>query len=347
MSSSPRRLRSLVTLAVGLGVLATGCNASATKETETGKPARSFVLITPNPVGTNDFLKLSVQGIEAAGIEQGGSTKVLQSNDPTTITQNVTAAVQQKPDVIVAVGFQFNDAFAQAAERNPRQQFVLVDSCTTKLYRNVTCAVFREQEGVFLAGAEAGLLTKSNKVGAVAALDTPQFHRFSDPFGEGAKKVNPKITFTDLYVGGQNPFSDPARAKEQASALSAKGVDVVMGAAAAGNTGIFDAGKGGKFTAWGVDTNQCPSAPGVVVDNVVKRTDVVIRNTIDGVLKGKMGLTRSFGLAEDGVSLTGLLGDVANSKCLIAKNPSVITKVKELRQQIVTGTLKIDDPAAK
>jgi basic membrane protein A and related proteins len=347
MSPSRRRPRSLVTLAVGLAVLATGCNASATKETESGRPSRSFVLITPDAVGTNDFLKLSVKGIEAAGIEHGGSTKVLQSNDPTTITQNVTAAAQQKPDVIVAVGFEFNDALAQAAERNPRQQFVLVDSCTPKQYRNITCAVFREQEGVFLAGAEAGLLTKSDKVGAVAALDTPQFHRFSDPFGEGAKKVNPAITFTDLYVGGQNPFSDPARAKEQASALSARGVDVVMGAAAAGNTGIFDAGKGGKFTAWGVDTNQCPSAPDVVVDNVVKRTDVVIRTTIGDVLNGKVGVTKSFGLAEDGVALTGLLDDVAGSQCLIAKSPAVITKVKQLRQQIVTGTLKIDDPAAK
>lgn len=343
----PRRLRSLLTLALGLAVLATGCNASADKKTEAGKPGKSFVLITPNAVGTNDFLKLSVQGIEAAGRQHGASTKVLQSNDPTTITQNVTAAAQQKPDVIVAVGFEFNDALAQAAERNPQQQFVLVDSCTTKPFPNITCAVFREHEGVFLAGAEAGLLTKSKKVGAVAALDTPQFHRFSDPFGQGAEKVNPGVSFTDLYVGGQNPFSDPARAKEQASALTAKGVDVVMGAAAAGNSGIFDAAKGGKFTAWGVDTNQCPSAPGVVVDNVVKRTDVVIGSSIGDVLNGKAGQTKSYGLAEDGVALTGLLDGVEGSQCLIAKNPSVITRVKELRQQIVAGTLKIDDPAAK
>ncbi|MBC6459621.1 hypothetical protein, partial [Actinomadura sp. HBU206391] len=65
------------------------------------------------------------------------------------------------------------------------------------------------------------------------------------------------------------------------------------------------------------------------------------------VLNGKAGQTKSYGLAEDGVALTGLLDGVEGSQCLIAKNPSVITRVKELRQQIVAGTLKIDDPAAK
>ncbi|MCW2901023.1 MAG: family transporter substrate-binding protein [Streptosporangiaceae bacterium] len=338
-----RRPRSLVVLAAGLTVLATGgCNASAAQSREV---AKSFVLVTPNPVGTNDFLRLAVMGVEAAARAQGGTSTVMQS-DPATMAGNLTAAVRRRPEVIVTVGFQFDDVVPRAAERNPGQQFVLVDSCTKKRYPNVSCAVFREQEGAFLAGAEAGLLTRSKKVAVVAALDTPRFHRFSDPFGQGAKSVDPAVSFTALYVGGQNPFSDPARAKKQAGLLAAKGADAIMGAAGAGNSGIFDAAaKSGRFSAWGVDTNQCPSAPGSVVDNVIKRTDVVIGDMVRDVLAGKGGKTSSYGLAEGGVTLTGLLPGALGSQCLVTKNPSVITKVKELRRQIISGALKIDDPA--
>lgn len=45
---------------------------------------------------------------------------------------------------------------------------------------------------VGLAGAEAGLLSRSGKVGAVDVLDTPQFRRYSDPFAAGAKKAAAK-----------------------------------------------------------------------------------------------------------------------------------------------------------
>ncbi|HEV7932970.1 MAG TPA: BMP family ABC transporter substrate-binding protein [Actinomadura sp.] len=342
----PLRLpRSLVVLAAGLAVLATGgCTASAAQPP---KVSKAFVLVTPNPVGTNDFLKLAVMGVEAAAKAQGGTSTVMQSADPAAIAQNVTTAIRRRPEVIVTVGFQFDDVVARAAERNPGQQFVLVDSCTEKRYPNVTCAVFREHEGAFLAGAEAGLLTRSKKVGVVAAMDTPRFHRFTGPFGQGAKQVDPAVSFTALYIGGENPFNDPARAKDQAHALTAKGIDAILGAAGASNSGIFEAAeKSGKFTAWGADTNQCPSAPGAVVDNVVKRTDVVIGDVVQDVLDGKGGKTSSYGLAEGAVTLTGLLPGALGSQCLVTKNPSVITKVKELRQQIVSGALKVDDPAA-
>ena len=56
-----------------------------------------------------------------------------------------------------------------------------------------------------------------------------------------------RSAFTPLYVGGDNPFNDPARAKEQALSLVAKGADYVMAAAAAGNLGVFDAAEGRRL----------------------------------------------------------------------------------------------------
>jgi basic membrane protein A len=347
--------RSRAAVAVALGLLLTGCNAAANSSGGGDQPSGqtpavdgpALVLVTPNPVGVNDFLKLAVKGIEDAAGRHSGSQKVYQSTDPASIQQNVAAAVREKPDVIVAVGFNFADVLAQQAEQNPEQQFLFVDSCTAKPYPNVTCAVFREYEGVFLAGAEAGLLSTSGKVGAVVALDTPQFRRYSVPFGQGAEKVRPGAAFSPLFIGGANPFNDPGRAKELAATLAGQGVDHVMGAASAsGNLGVFEAAKEGGFFAFGVDANQCPASPGQVVDNVIKRTDVVITDGVTAILDGRRGDTRSYGVKEEGISLTGLQPDVDSSQCVIVDHKDVLTQVSKLRDDIVSGALTIADPAA-
>ncbi|HLM03585.1 MAG TPA: BMP family ABC transporter substrate-binding protein [Blastococcus sp.] len=334
--------------ALSVSLLA-GCNASSSggggDDEASGDGGPSLILITPEPVGVNPFLQLAVDGVNQAADDAGGEARIFESQDPTNIQQQMDAAVADAPDVLAVVGFEFADAVAAAASANPDQQFLFVDACTTEEFDNVTCAVFREHEGVYLAGVEAGLLSQSGKVGAVVALDTPQIRRFSDPFGAGAQSVKPDIAFTPLYVGGSSPFNDPARAKEQALSLVAQGADYVMASAAAGNLGVFDAAKGGQFFAFGVDVNQCPGAPGVVVDNVIKEVDVVTADSAAKILDGEGGGLVSYGLEEEGVTLTGLQDDVANSECLIADHQDVIDQVQSVRDQIVSGEVTVDDPA--
>ncbi|GAA3780070.1 BMP family ABC transporter substrate-binding protein [Streptomyces coacervatus] len=347
-----RRSRRTLQLAAATALLvsaATACNAAAKNDASasaSGGSGKSFTLVTPDAVGQNEFLKLAVTGVKAAAKQHDGSQKVYESTDTASQQQNVQAAVEAKPDVIVLVGFEFADLVAQQAEAHPKQQFLMIDACTTKTYKNVSCAVFREHEGVFLAGAEAGLLSRSGKVGAVDVLDTPQFRRYSDPFAAGAKKVAAKTQTSTRFVGGQSPFDDSARAKEQANSLLSKGYDQIMAAAAAGNYGVFEAAKAKGAFAYGVDVNQCPSSPGTVVDNVIKRTDVAVEKGIEAVLGGKAGTTVSYGLKEGGISLTGLESGVDASKCVIADHKDVLKQVEALRDQIVSGKLTVDDPAA-
>jgi len=344
----PSLLTALSAGALSVTVLA-GCNASSSggggDSAASGEGGPSLILITPEPVGVNPFLQLAVDGVNQAADDAGGEARIFESQDPTNIQQQMDAAVADAPDVLAVVGFEFADSVAAAATANPEQQFLFVDACTAEEFDNVTCAVFREHEGVYLAGVEAGLLSESGQVGAVVALDTPQIRRFSDPFGAGAQSVSPDVAFTPLYVGGSSPFNDPARAKEQALALVARGADYVMAAAAAGNLGVFDAAEGGQFHAFGVDVNQCPGAPGLVVDNVIKEVDVVTADSIATSLDGDGGGLVSYGLEEGGVTLTGLQDGVDESQCLIADHPDVIAQVQTVRDQIVSGEVTVDDPA--
>ncbi len=340
----------LTSLAVAAILGTAGCNASAPPTSggggsSGGSGGPSLILVTPEPAGANEFLKLSITGIQEAATAVNGTSRVFESQDISKVAEQLDAAVAAKPAVVAVVGFEFADSIAKVAPENPDQKFLFVDACTAQPQPNVTCAVFREHEAVYLAGVEAGLLTKSDKLGAVVALDTPQIRRFSDPFGVGAKSVNKSVKFTPLFVGGANPFNDPGRAKEQALSLANSGVDIVMSASAGGNPGVFDAAKSSGLLAFGVDTNQCPQAPGVVLDNVLKEVNVVMVAAAKEIVAGQAGGLKSYGLAENAVTLSGLTDDVASSGCVIAKHRDVIDQVKKVRDDVVSKKITVDDPA--
>jgi basic membrane protein A len=325
---------------VAAAAIAIAGNAAAA-----GKPL--IVYVSPNPIGVNDFLKLGKAGTERVAAAIGGEAKVFESNDPTTQRQNLEAAVKDGAAIVVAIGFEFTDMLPEVAAAHPDTKFLLVDSCPfAKMKPNIYCSVFREYEASFLAGAEAALTTRTGKVGAVGALDIPFLHRYTDGFIAGARHVKPDVAAAaTLWVGGSNPFSDPARGQERAAALVADNVDRVLAAASGSNGGIFKAMENlAGAAAFGVDVNQCPQAPGAVMDNVEKKTDVAVELAVKGIVAGTEQPIVALGLKEGGMALTGLGDDVKASGCGIAAYPEAITKLKEIRDQIVAGTLKIDDP---
>ena len=127
--------------------------------------------------------------------------------------------------------------------------------------------------------------------------------------------------------------------------MVADGADRILAAGAGSNGGIFKAVEDAPgVNAFGVDVNQCPQAPGAVMDNVEKKTDVAIELAVKGIMAGTQPPIVALGLKEGGMSLTALDPDVKDSKCTIADDPDVIAKVKALRDQIVDGSITIADP---
>jgi basic membrane protein A len=349
MNHAPSRRRGRLPALVLVGLAAlTACSDSDSGGSggDGGDSAGSIIVITPNPVGGNNFLELAVEGAQRAADEEGLTLDVFESNDPTSIQQNVEAAVREQPDIVIGLTFSLEDAFATVPVDNPDQQFLLVDGCPDPQPENVTCAAFREHEAAYLAGVEAGLLTQTDKIGVVGALDTPFIRRWVDPFLVGAQSVNPAVTSTPLFVGGDNPFGDPARGGAQGQVLADGGADQVLLAASGSNVGAFEVAAAGGFQAYGVDVNECGSAPGHVVDNVLKNVDVALAESVTAILGGDTGGSQVYGLAEDGVGLTAFADDVADSGCLIADRPEVIQQLEGIRDQIIDGTITVDDPAA-
>jgi basic membrane protein A and related proteins len=322
---------------------------AAATEVPSASPAatgKSFIYISPDPLGGNPFLQLGKDATDAAAAKFGGTSKTFESTDQDSMRSNLDAAVAEKPDVIVLNTFKFTDLAKEYAEANPGQQFILIDACPTETTAtNLHCGVFREFEPSYLLGYEAGLLTKTNKVGNVVAVDIPFLHRYSDSFNLGAKASNPSAEGSQLFVGGQNPFTDVAKAKELALQLNADGVDSIFAVGDYGGT--FEAAKEKGFDAYGVDYNECGLAPGHVADGTIKRLDVVVATLADQIFAGNAPAVASFGLKEDGMDIVSLAPGAESSGCRVMGFPDIVAKLKDIRQQIVDGQITIPDPLAQ
>lgn len=336
-------VRSGFALAAATGVALSAVGTAGASTPASGDPP-SFIYITPTAIGPNQFLELGRVGTEAAAEKLGGTATTYESTDLNSRRANLEAAVEEAPTIIILTTFDFVDLSAEFAADNPDQQFILIDNCPEAPPENLFCAVFREHEISYLLGVEAGMLSESGKVGSVAALDIPFIHRFTDSFALGAQSVNPDATDSQVFIGGDNPFNDPATGKEQALALNAQGVDQIFAAASGSNGGVFEAAAEEGFYAYGTDVNQCDLAPGHVVDNALKLVDVVTEDLIDQVLAGEAEAFTSYGLAEDGIGVVALQDDVADSGCVIADHPDVIAAVVEARDGIVSGDIEVPDP---
>ena len=232
------------------------------------------------------------------------------------------------------------------ASENPDIDFLIADQCVPEQLPNVHCVRFKEYEASFLLGVMAGALTEANQIGAIGALDIPFLHRYTDGFIMGAEHVNPDVMSEIRWVGGDNPFGDPARAKEQALAIYATGADFIFSATAGGDPGVFEAADENEFFAFGVDVNHCPSVPGRIVDNLLKHIDVAIVNAVGILLTEDVEALNLTGGVADGAVGPGAISDdpAANEGCVIMEYPEVIETVKEVRDQIVSGELEIPDP---
>lgn len=304
-----------------------------------------FVYVSPDPLGVNPFLAMGETGVEAAAARFGGTAEVLESDDPLTREENVRAAVDGGADFVVVLGFEFNDFLPEVAAAAPEVEFLIVDQCVEEAPPNLHCAMFKEYEASFLLGAMAALLTESGHVAALGVADIPFLHRYTDGFAAGARHVRPDLEVSVRWVGGESPFSDPVRAKEQALALAAEGVDYLFTAAAAGNLGVFEAARERGFHTFGIDVDQCPAAPGHVVDNMMKRVDRVIVEAAEAILAGEAGRRMVYGLDGGGLQLTALEEPPpADSECLIVEHPEVAERVRALARQVIAGDIGIDDP---
>lgn len=236
-------------------------------------------------------------------------------------------------DVIVTVGFIHASSLKEVAAEFSDQHWFIIDSVVD--LPNVTSIVFREQEGSFLAGVVAGMMTEADVVGFVGGMEVPLIRRFQVGYEEGVAWVNADARVLVTYVGS---FDNPTGGKDHALSQYSNDADIIYHAAGGTGLGVLDAAEETDLMAIGVNTSQESLHPGYVVTSMMKRVDEALFDAIAAYMdEGLNAGTVSYGLAEGGVGLSR--SDIA----LSLVPGEVWEKVDQAKEQIIAGELEVTD----
>jgi len=124
--------------------------------------------------------------------------------------------------LIITTSFGFMDPTITVAKEFPNVWFVHISGYKTAA--NVSTVFGKIEEPRYVSGLVAGKMTKSNKLGYVAAFPIPEVVRGINSFTLGVRKANPNATVKVVWT---NTWFDPVKEKEAAVALLAEGCDVI------------------------------------------------------------------------------------------------------------------------
>lgn len=144
----------------------------------------------------------------------------------------------------------------------------------------------------FLAGIIAGKITKTNKIGVVAAMPINEVNRIVNAFIYGAKTANPKVEVMVVYLRGaippgESPWYHPATAKRLGRTLIDLGADVIFAERVGAEEAAKEAYQEGKEV-WviGNMADQYPRAPEVTITSLVWDMRPTVRIVFERVLMG-------------------------------------------------------------
>jgi len=150
------------------------------KVTEINAPINVACVFAASTQGINDlgFNSMVYTGLQKAQTD-GLCTFVYA--EPTDSSQYPgmlqTYAASGTYDLIVTIGYDQISAVNTTAINYPSQSIVLIDQVV--IQGNVRSVIFEEQEGSFLVGAIAGLMTQTGKVGFIGGMDIPLIREFN------------------------------------------------------------------------------------------------------------------------------------------------------------------------
>jgi basic membrane protein A len=309
---------------------------------------RPALVLDVGGLGDKSFNDSANAGLQRAKREFDVETETLESSAPTDYVNNLTQFADAGYDPIFAVGFLMTDAVNEIAPQYPDTNFAIVDSVVEP--KNSASLVFREQEGSYLAGVVAGLMTQEKTdytnpddkvVGFLGGQESDLIAKFEAGYVAGVESVCPDCEVLVQYAGSTpEAFYDPARGKEISLQQIDQGADIIYHASGATGAGLFDAAEQEGIFAIGVDEDQAklvPDAP--ILTSAIKRVDIAVYQTIRDANEGEFpgGEVFDLGLKEKGISLAPFGrfdGDVPQE---------VKDQVDEAQKGIISGDIKVPD----
>ena len=292
--------------------------------------------------GKNDksFNTAAYRGLLRVRDELGVDVEYIEPSEGNDRESALRSLAAKHVDLVIGVGFIFGPDLERLAAQFPDVKFAGIDYSpgpSSPKLPNLAGLRFREQEGAFLVGAIAGMLTRTNAVGFVGGMKIPLIRKFEVGYERGAHYVCPTCRVLSAYAGSEpKAFADAPLGQELGAAQYEQGADIIFTAAGKTGDGVFAAARQRGLRAIGVDSDQHDMAPCCIVTSMIKRVDVAVVDIVKEIIAHEfVGGVHELGLKEDGV---GFISNDQNRNLLPL---DVVQKVKLLGDQIIAGTIQV------
>lgn len=202
--------------------------------------------------------------------------------------------IDQGANIIFANSYGYMDYVEKVAKENPDVKFMHFSGY--KLGDNYGNYFGRMYEPRYLSGIAAGMTTKNNQIGYVAAMPTPEVVRGINAFTLGVRSVNPEATVKVMWT---NTWYDPAKETAAAETLLDAGVDTI--AQHQDTTSAQQAAaKAGAFSV-GYNKDMSAANPEGFICSPVWHLGAIYTEQIQSVLDGTWEAQAYWGGMKDGV----------------------------------------------
>jgi basic membrane lipoprotein Med (substrate-binding protein (PBP1-ABC) superfamily) len=191
-------------------------------------------------------------------------------------------------DIVFAHGSQYGTSLAQIAPDFPETAFAWgtsLDTFQAQGVTNVHAYQAESQEGGFVLGVIAALMSESGVVGIAGPVEAGDAKLFVDGFAAGAEYARPDIRVNISYTGS---FSDVSLMAAAANTHIDAGADMLTGSSQSVVGAIGVAKDRGAYW-FGTQWDQSPIAPETVVASQIFDWVGVIEDIIDSHSKGVLG----------------------------------------------------------
>jgi len=322
--------------------------AAAEEAAPAAEPIKVIHLVN-GTLGDKSFFDSAERGVKQASEDFGFTYKTIEmGSDPAAWQPGLEdAAANEDYDIMVLGTYQMTEFLEQIAGNYPDKYFMIYDSAVTpenctNACENVYSVTYKQNEGSYIAGVFAAMMSQTGIVGVIGAQSIPVIDDFIVGYTQGAQSVSPDIQVLVNYAGG---WYDAAKGKEQALAMYQQGADYIFQVAGATGDGIFQAALETGNYAIGVDSDQAtiiqdtnPELAAVIATSMMKKVDNSLYRALKLHLEGTLpyGTSEALGVAEDGVGL-------AKNDIYDALTPQDIKDaITQVEADITAGNIAID-----
>jgi len=238
--------------------------------------------------------------------------------------------IAQGANIIISTSWGYMDICEQLAQDFPSVIFAIIgdkynDTNLTNYYGKI-------YQARYLSGIAAGMKTKTNKIGFVAAWgkDNSDITGGINAFALGVEKVNPKA---QIYVKVTYSWFDPMGETFASRALIASGCDVIAHHTAT-PTPMIEAERAGV---WGIgySTDMSADAPAAVITSVIWRWSAYYTFLVQSVIDGTFTTAPWYGSLKDRVV------DLAPLNKNIPLDAETARIIDEERRRIESGAFNV------